>query len=117
MHEHETSTLIGATKVEGAAVFNRSGEEMGRIHEIMINKLNGRVAYAVMSFGGIMGLGEKYCPLPWEALRYDTDLGGYVANLDRDKLTNAPDYDVANPDWSPSYEDRLRQHYGTAYAV
>jgi hypothetical protein len=70
------------------------------------------VAYAVMSFGGVMGLGEKYCPLPWSALKYDTEFGGYVADLNKEKLMAAPEYDVENP---TSYEDRIRQYYGTNY--
>jgi hypothetical protein len=116
MHDkHETSSLIGANKVEGTKVFNQTGEELGKIHEIMIDKISGNVAYAVMAFGGVMGLGEKYCPLPWSALKYDTELGGYVADLNKDVLRNAPDYDVANPPWNSAYEERLRRHYGDTY--
>jgi hypothetical protein len=115
MHEdrHETSTLIGARKVEGTRVFSRSGEELGKIHEIMIDKVSGNVAYAVMAFGGMLGLGEKYCPLPWSALKYDTRREGYVADLTNEALASAPDYDVRNPPWTSSYEERLRQHYGS----
>ena len=78
---HETSSLIGANKVEGTKVFNETGEELGKIHEIMIDKASGSVAYAVMAFGGVFGMGEKYCPLPWSALTYDRELDGYVASL------------------------------------
>jgi hypothetical protein len=113
--EHETTSLIGANKVEGTKVFNRSGEELGKIHEIMINKLSGQVAYAVMSFGGVLGLGEKYCPLPWSSLTYDTSLGGYVTDLNKEKLKSAPEYDVAHPAWNTAYEERIRQYYGTPY--
>jgi len=109
--EHETTSLIGANKVEGTKVFNRSGEELGKIHEIMINKITGQVAYAVMSFGGVLGMGEKYCPLPWAALKYDTELGGYVADLNKETLKTAPEYDVANPAWNTAYEERIRKHY------
>jgi hypothetical protein len=109
---HEPSALIGANKVEGTVVFNQFGEELGRIHEIMIDKVSGRVAYAVMSFGGVFGLGEKYCPLPWSALAYDTDLQGYLAKLSKRALKDAPEYDVRNPPRDAAYEERLRQHYG-----
>jgi hypothetical protein len=109
--QHETSTLIGANKVEGTKVFNATGEELGKIHEIMINKLTGEVAYAVMSFGGVLGMGEKYAPLPWSALTYDTKLGGYVADLDKETLKNAPEYNVDNPVWNSAYQDRIEKHY------
>ncbi len=112
---HETSSLIGANKVEGTRVFNQTGEELGKIHEIMIDKRSGNVAYAVMSFGGVMGLGEKYCPLPWSALKYDTALEGYVADLNKEVLKSAPAYDVDNPSWTETYEERLRSHYGSTY--
>jgi sporulation protein YlmC with PRC-barrel domain len=109
---HETSSLIGANKVEGTSVFNQTGEELGKIHEIMIDKVSGNVAYAVMAFGGVFGMGEKYCPLPWSSLTYDTELQGYVADLSKEALKNAPEYDVDNPTWNPAYEERLRQYYG-----
>jgi sporulation protein YlmC with PRC-barrel domain len=113
---HETSSMIGANKVEGTRVFNQSGEELGKIHEIMIDKLSGNVVYAVMSFGGVLGVGEKYCPLPWSALKYDKELEGYVADLNKETLKSAPEYDVSNPSWNSAYEDRLRRHYGTMYS-
>jgi len=112
---HETTSLIGANKVEGTKVFNLSGEELGKIHEIMINKISGQVAYAVMAFGGVLGMGEKYCPLPWSSLSYDTKLGGYVADLNKEMLKTAPEYDVSNPPWNSAYEERVRRHYGTSY--
>jgi hypothetical protein len=92
-HTHETSALIGADKVDGTKVFNADGEHLGEIHEIMIDKISGNVAYAVMSFGGFLGMGQKYHPLPWSALDYDTDTEGYVVNLSRDQLESGPTYD------------------------
>jgi hypothetical protein len=112
---HETTSLIGSSKVEGTRVFNQSGDELGKIHEVMIDKVSGQVAYAVMSFGGVLGLGEKYCPLPWSALKYDTALGGYVADLNNEMLKTAPEYDIAKPTWNLSYEEQLRKHYGPRY--
>jgi PRC-barrel domain len=108
---HKPNSLIGANKVERTPVFNRSGEELGRIHEIMIDKHTGNVAYAVMSFGGVFGVGEKYCPLPWSTLSYDTDFQGYVADLSKEALKNAAAYDPQNPPWSAAYEGRLLQYY------
>ena len=79
----ETSTLISSDKVEGTAVYNRAGEKLGSIHTLMIDKRSGKVAYAVMSFGGFLGIGDRYHPLPWSVLDYETSQGGYVVDLDR----------------------------------
>jgi hypothetical protein len=77
----------------------------------MLNKLNGRVAYAIMSFGGFLGIGESYYALPWKMLTYDTRLGGYVVDLDRDRLEKAPHYTPADePDWR-TYRDRIDAYY------
>src|ERR1700719_944051 len=73
----ETLNLISADKVVGPSVYNRQGEKLGSVYTLMLNKLNGQVAYAVMSFGGFLGIGESYHPLPWRILSYDTALGGY----------------------------------------
>jgi len=74
----ETGELIASNKVEGTAVYNHQGERIGTLHHFMVGKRSGQVAYAVMSFGGLFGLGEKQYPLPWNELTYDTSRGGYV---------------------------------------
>jgi PRC-barrel domain protein len=97
----ETLNLISADKVVGTAVYNRMGESLGSVYGLMLNKLNGRVAYAIMSFGGFLGMGESYHPLPWRVLTYDPKMGAYIVDLDRDRLENAPKYTRANePDWT-----------------
>ena len=73
----ETHDLISSDKVEGTAVYNRQGEKLGTVTSFMVGKRNGRVQYAVLSFGGLFGMGEKFYPLPWDTLTYDTDKGGY----------------------------------------
>ena len=78
----ETRRLIASSKVEGTAVFDREGAQIGTILNFMVDKVSGQVAYAVMSFGGFLGLGESHHPLPWRALTYDVNLGGYVVDLD-----------------------------------
>jgi len=90
----ETSTLISAEKVEGTPVRNLAGDKLGSIEDVMIDKRSGRVAYAVMSFGGFLGIGDRRHPLPWSVLKYDTNLNGYVVNLDKQQLENAPAYGV-----------------------
>src|SRR5215207_6590650 len=86
----ETDRLIASNKVEGTAVYNRQGERLGDVYNFMVDKYSGQVAYAVMSFGGFLGIGESYHPLPWKVLTYDTGLRGYVVDLDEEKLRGAP---------------------------
>jgi sporulation protein YlmC with PRC-barrel domain len=110
----ETSSLIAASKVKGTSVYNNAGDSLGSIYDVMLDKRSGKVTYAVLSFGGFLGIGEKYHPLPWQELTYSDQLGGYVVNLDRDMLEGAPVYDEsAAPDWtSPAYTDRIDAYYG-----
>jgi PRC-barrel domain len=111
----ETSTLISSDKVEGTAVYNRAGEKLGSIHTLMIDKRSGKVAYAVMSFGGFLGIGDRYHPLPWSVLDYETSQGGYVVDLDRSKLEGAPTYGTSEtPNWSDrSWGQQVHDYYGT----
>ena len=111
----ETSTLISSDKVEGTAVYNREGEKLGSIHTVMIDKVSGKVAYAVMSFGGFLGIGDRYHPLPWNMLTYDTGQGGYVVNLDQNQLKGAPTYGTSEtPNWSDrSWGQQVHDYYGT----
>lgn len=85
--------VIAAERVKGTEVYNSAGDRLGTIDSIYIDKLSGEVAYVVMSFGGFLGIGEKFHPLPWDLLDYDTELSGYRVDLDRDALSNAPSYD------------------------
>ena len=110
----EADRLIAADQVEGTAVYNRMGERLGTVHNVMIDKYTGQVAYAVMSFGGFLGIGENYHPLPWRVLTYDTRQGGYVVDLDRGRLEGAPSYTSSSmPNWSDqSYRRRIDEYYG-----
>jgi len=81
----ETSDLIASNKVEGTAVYDSDGERLGTVYNFMVNKRSGQVAYAVMSFGGFLGIGESYHPLPWKALTYDTRQSGYVVEVSRER--------------------------------
>ena len=71
----ETGNLIASEKVEGTNVYNTAGDTLGAIYDLMIDKATGKVAYALMSFGGFLGIGNQYHPLPWSLLKYDTKLG------------------------------------------
>jgi hypothetical protein len=110
----ETSDLISSDKVEDTAVYNRQGEKLGSIHSVMIDKVSGKVAYAVMSFGGFLGIGDRYHPLPWTTLTYDSRQGGYVVDLDQSMLEEAPSYSTTEmPDWSDrEWSRQVQDYYG-----
>ena len=98
---NETRDLIASDKVEGTAVFDCDGTRLGTVHNFMVDKRSGQVAYAVLSFGGFLGMGESYHPLAWRNLTYDTALGGYVVGLSRQELEASPAYPTSSvPDWS-----------------
>ncbi len=109
----ETNRLISSEKVDGTAVYNSAGDHLGAVHHLMIDKFTGHVEYAVMSFGGFLGMGESYHPLPWRALTYNTSLGGYCVDLDRARLERSPHYTMSSqPDWSDrTYRDRIDQYW------
>jgi len=110
----ETGALIAADKVQGTAVYNTAGENLGSIQDVMIDKKSGNVAYAIMSFGGFLGIGNKYHPLPWSMLKYDTSKGGYVVSLSRSMLEKAPNYAAgSSPAWgNREYETSIHDYYG-----
>ena len=84
--------VIPAKRVNGTDVYSQRGEHLGEIDDVMIDKRSGEVVYAIMSFGGFLGIAEKYHPLPWQVLTYDTDLSGYVVNVNEAELKRAPYY-------------------------
>jgi hypothetical protein len=108
-----SGSLIAAEKVKGTNVYNADGETLGTIDDIMIDKVTGKAIYALMSFGGFLGIGEKYHPLPWSTLHYDETKGGYLVNLDKQKLEGAPTYGMDEDfKWSPSYGRQVDEYYG-----
>jgi hypothetical protein len=108
----ETHDLIASNKVEGTAVYGRDGERLGSVYNFMVGKRSGQVAYAVMSFGGWLGMGERYHPLPWDALTYDTDLGGYVVGLTKERLRNAPSHSSdQNTTFDDAYWRQVRNYW------
>lgn len=115
--ENETSTLIGSDKVEGTAVFGPTDEKIGSIERVMIEKTSGRVSYAVLSFGGFLGIGDDHYPLPWHTLKYDTRLGGYRTGITLDQLQKAPKYQTeSNWNWSePGRTKAVDDYYAMGF--
>jgi len=111
--ERETVALIAASKVKGTSVYDGAGNSLGSIHDVMLDKRKGQVAYAVLSFGGFLGLGEKYHPIPWNRLTYDEQRAGYVIDLDRSVLEGAPAYSATDAsDWSQrNYSNDIDSYY------
>ena len=109
----ETNRLISSDKVDGTDVYSRNGDHLGTVHDVMIDKRTGQVEYAIMSFGGFLGIGESYHPLPWRTLTYDTSMGGYVVDVDRTRLDLAPRYTSSSlPDWSDrGYRSRIDEYW------
>ncbi|MGQ0567742.1 MAG: PRC-barrel domain-containing protein [Gemmobacter sp.] len=107
------SSTVTSTDVNGTQVYSPAGEHLGAIDHLVIDKASGNIAYAVMSFGGFLGIGADHHPIPWKKLRYDTRLGGYVTDITRDQLEGAP----ARPDdWRDNRDWAAKNHgyYGTA---
>ena len=108
----ETTDLIASNKVEGTAVYNHQGEHLGEVYNFMVGKRSGRVAYAVMSFGGFLGIGQRYHALPWNVLTYDTNKGGYVISATKDRLMNAPNFAAGQePFAEPGHMQRVRDYW------
>ncbi|OMG56893.1 photosystem reaction center subunit H [Azonexus hydrophilus] len=107
--------LMGADTLIGNTVGNQNSETLGDIKEIMIDMRSGCVSYAVLSFGGFMGMGEKLFAVPWEALKLDTENKCFKLDIDKEQLENAPGFDknrwpnMADPSWAAS----IHAYYGT----
>ena len=112
----ETGRLISSNKVEGTAVYDEDGERLGSIYNFMVDKRSGQVKYAVLTFGGFLGMGGRYYPLPWSMLTYDTRIGGYRVDIDEDDLDEAPSYRMGGePDYDRGFGYRVDTYYGVPF--
>jgi hypothetical protein len=110
----ETHMLISSDKVRGTDVRRPNGDKIGEINHLMIEKQSGKVAYAVMSFGGFLGIGEDFYPIPWEKLTYNTNLDAYDIDINESELSNAPKLSSAEHyDWSRDQSRRVSDYYRT----
>jgi len=112
----ETERLIASNKVEGTAVYNRDGDRLGSIMNFMVGTRSGKVEYAVLSFGGFLGIGNDYYPLPWDVLTYDTHQGGYVIDMAKEVLEKAPRYSrEQEPRFDRAYGEQVYGYYNVPY--
>lgn len=116
LERDESTNLISSDRVDGTKVFSTSGDELGHIDHVMLGKISGRVEYTVMSFGGFLGLGESFFPVPWDALDYDTERGGYVVNIDKSLLKEAPRFDRDDRrEFDEQFGRQIHSYYGVIY--
>ncbi|WP_225028807.1 PRC-barrel domain-containing protein [Xinfangfangia pollutisoli] len=108
---HPATALVSSSDVNGTDVYSPSGDHLGQIDHLMIDKVSGRIAYAVMRFGGFLGFGEGAHPIPWKKLRYDVTREGYVTDITKEQLEGAPQ---SPDDWrvSRDYDRRAYDYYG-----
>ena len=109
----ETSRLIASNKVEGTAVYGREGDRLGSIYNFMVDKFSGQVEYAVMTYGGFLGMGTRYYPLPWRILTYDTRQGGYRIDMSSRDFERAPSFGRDDePRFNRESGRRVKRWYG-----
>ena len=107
---HPNHQLISSEDVEGTDVYGVDGKKIGEIDHLMIDKISGRVTYAVISFGGFLGLGHSHYPVPWAALKYEPKLNGYITGITEEKLKDAPAF--SDDAWSDrNWEAQVHKHY------
>lgn len=109
------NSLVASSRVEGIPAYGWDGKKIGRIHSLIINRLTGQVAYAVLSFGGFLGLGQSYHPVPWGLLAYDPDKEGYLVKVDKAMLEGSPSYRPDDaPEFNDAYGERISDYYRTS---
>jgi len=108
--------LIFSSKVNNTPVINGDGERIGHIEDVAIDKRTGQVAYAVLSVGGFLGMGETYHPLPWPLLTYDVERNAYVVSLDKEQLKAAPSYTLEGLGDLGDSDERYREPVYAYYA-
>lgn len=110
------SSVISSDKINGTAVYNPNNEKLGSIDHLMIDKLSGKVRYAVMEFGGFLGIGTDRYPLPWDSLKYDPGMEGYVVSLSKEQLEKAPRHPHNEiPEYTDDYGRKVNDYYGVPW--
>jgi len=105
-NDHETGHLTASDKESGKAVYGAENKKIGKIESVMIDKTSGEIAYAVLSFGGFLGIGKDHFPVPWNLLRFDSELGGYRSDISENRLHGAPKHGTETIfDWNARYAE------------
>jgi sporulation protein YlmC with PRC-barrel domain len=109
------TTAIRAGKAIGTNVYDGTGKKVGEVKDIVLEKTSNNILFAVVSFGGVLGMGEKYHPVPWSELDYDPQLGGYIVPFSVEQLKNAPSdsIEALTKGDGHAFRDRAYTHYGT----
>lgn len=111
-----SNDLISSDKVEGTAVYNLAGDKLGSVDDLIIDKLTGQVRYAVLEFGGFLGMGADRYPMPWSMLKYDSAKEGYVVPLDKARIESAPHFpDSDMPAYTQDYGRKVHGYYGVDF--
>ena len=111
-----TSAIL-ASKVKGTSVYNEAGDKIGTVEDIVLDKQSNQILFAALGFGGLLGMGEKYYPIPWALLDYDENKGGYVVPLNKDLLENAPSYNLKDLTKHDGSLGSIREQTYTYYNV
>ncbi len=106
-----TSAIL-ASRVKGTAVYNTAGDKIGTVEDVVLDKQSNQIMFAALGFGGLLGIGEKYYPVPWSMLNYSEDKGGYVVPLDKSNIDKAPAYDLKD---LTKHDGSLGDIRGTTY--
>jgi len=110
------TSAVRGKKVQGTTVKNTAGETIGHVEDVVLDKTSNNIMFAVLSFGGFLGIGEKYHPIPWSALNYDPDQDAYIVNYTKEQLEAAPadTIEELTRDEGRAYRDRSFEYYGMA---
>lgn len=111
-----TSAIL-ASKVKGTAVYNTAGDKIGHVEDVVLDKQSDHIMFAALGFGGVMGIGEKYYPVPWSVLDYSTDKGGYVVPMSKATLEKAPAYNLDDLTKGDGQFSDIRQQSYSYYNV
>lgn len=110
----EATSVLVAARTDGLRIRSRDGDGLGHIHAFMVEKASGQTAYAVLSLGGLLGMGESYYPVPISLLNYDVANDDYVVTIDRRQLEGGPSWSNNTPAFDRAYADRVSSYYGIA---
>jgi sporulation protein YlmC with PRC-barrel domain len=105
--------VLSASTITGDAVRNPEGEDLGKIEDIMLDMSTGKISYAVLSFGGVLGMGDKLFAIPWSALELDADNKCFVLDIEKEKLEKAPGFDKNN--WPSMADNQWATHIHSYY--